>query len=421
MPSDSLTFRASCVATTSPHYRLVAAPTFGAAAELVALAEELLVLLQVHFARPVPADVLPFEVRFFEDAAQFALALEADAIPAQGSGGVYWTSTRCAYFFAQPSQVFTRHLFLHELTHQFHFETVMALQYRAPGWYVEGIAEHFAYHKWHASAARLCVGEHDVVALEQDIPQLVARCKDGSFSLSRVLQERCDEGRVGGYAACAYLSRGAPDGVRDLWLAHVEPALSQGVVGKDTILDELFGTAARGAEAAIDAACRAWLIRQWRSTWRIVWVSWDERATADGSFHLVSHAAPHCCSLVVTHAACSQLEATLVHVPGQPLPVSGWVFGFVSADDWWAVRRVLDRDLLVLQHRHHDVWDDILYVPCTVSRLCVALDAATRRLLVTCNQLGLVLIDRCLDACIPGPMGFFSMGGPGEFAGIRIA
>jgi len=49
------------------------------------------------------------------------------------------------WFYAQPSDYYTRHLLLHEGTHGFMFNHLGA--FGAP-WYIEGIAEHFGTHRW---------------------------------------------------------------------------------------------------------------------------------------------------------------------------------------------------------------------------------------------------------------------------------
>src|SRR5688572_16225379 len=137
------------VVLESEHYRLTAWPPFAEGEEYLRLAEALHGKLREHFGAEPPKGA-KLEVLFWPDAESYKAGGRADGVAegALSAGGVYWTGTKKAYFWRQPSANFTRHLFLHELVHQFHFLAVMDNQARCPAWYSEGLAEHFGHHRW---------------------------------------------------------------------------------------------------------------------------------------------------------------------------------------------------------------------------------------------------------------------------------
>jgi hypothetical protein len=81
-------------------------------------------------------------------------ALAANNIPVPGAGGIYWTGTKTAYLFRQPTRYFTDMLFVHEMSHQFHFLSRTGNTTR-PGWYIEGMAEYLSRHDWDGQCLRL--------------------------------------------------------------------------------------------------------------------------------------------------------------------------------------------------------------------------------------------------------------------------
>lgn len=169
----------------SSHFRMLVPASFARGSEFLDLAEALLPLLERHFGVCVSPVDLPLEVRFFETQAQYQEACRTDDLPDSmfsTSGGGYWTGTRASCFFKQPSDTFDRHLFIHELTHHVHYTACMGQQSLAPEWYIEGIAEVFAYHKWAPASKLLRAFEWDVVALEEDAVLLVSSPSFGTLA-----------------------------------------------------------------------------------------------------------------------------------------------------------------------------------------------------------------------------------------------
>lgn len=252
----------------SAHYRIVAHPPFCEGEEFLKLAEALHPQLARHFGAEPPAGIR-LEVAIWPDATSYRRGGEADGLPASvlDAGGVYWTGTKRAYFWRQPSANFTRHLFLHELTHQFHFLSVMENQARAPGWYTEGIAEYFSYHRWDGTT--LECGRSDVLALEEDVPRLAQDARDGRYDVTAVVRGDAGAAKPTSWAALHYLLSG-PDQELRARFRRLEKRIWSGELQGASLVEELFGKDVAGAR---DTANR-WL-GALATTWKVEWIHWD--------------------------------------------------------------------------------------------------------------------------------------------------
>jgi hypothetical protein len=257
----------------SEHYRLTWRVEREGAEDFLRLAEALHAELARHFGAEPPRKA-PLEVIFCRDHADYAAVLEDEgAHPSMASaGGVYLPATRRAYFWPQPSWSFTRHLFLHELVHQFHYLAVMDNEDRCPSWYSEGLAEHFAWHTWDGEELR--AGLSDVVGLEENIPRMAAAARAGELDLLAVL-----EGRLGGpkpesWAAVHWLLAGPDQGLRGRF-RKAERELWR---GRPLELQRLLGRTEKAREAALTAGLR--FLGDLETTWKIEWTAWDTRGDA---------------------------------------------------------------------------------------------------------------------------------------------
>ena len=131
------------------------------AAEIGRMLEQHYVYLERFFGR-APTSRMRVEVHADLDRYKAALGRDGHSYP--GGGGYFAPNTRKAYLFIQPSDYFTRHLILHEATHQFQalLRTDPVLP-RVP-WYIEGLAEYFGMHNW--DGRRLEVGIVPAITLE---------------------------------------------------------------------------------------------------------------------------------------------------------------------------------------------------------------------------------------------------------------
>jgi hypothetical protein len=391
------------VVLESEHYRLTAWPPFAEGEEYLRLAEALHGKLKEHFEAEPPKGK-KLEVLFWPDAASFRKGGLADGV-AEGAltaGGVYWTGTRKAYFWRQPSANFTRHLFLHELTHQFHYLAVMDNQARTPPWYSEGLAEHFGYHRWDGTA--LEPGVDDVLGLEQDIPDMAAEAKAGTFDVVAVVEGKRGGDKPPSWAAVHWLLSSPDPKVRARFLA-AERKMWRGLKGKP-LVEAVLGPDLKGAREA----CNRWLTGL-RTTWRIEWISWDARgSTIVGESGVVA--------LVRTReepAGAPFVEAT-VRSPAS----AGILLAFRTTDDFLAIYRRPGGRIEVIRRRAGG-WQNLAAADGPggdgVLVRAEVLDGKTVRVLVGGTE-----VIRCEPGGEParGSVGLFVDGGRGEFDDVKL-
>ncbi len=392
------------VVLESAHYRLTAWPPFAEGEEYLRLAEALYAQLKVHFeAEPPPGRKL--EVLFWPDAESFRKGGEADGVAAGalGAGGVYWTGTRRAYFWRQPSANFTRHLFLHEMTHQFHYLAVMDNQARCPAWYSEGLAEHFGYHRW--DGTRLETGVDDVLGLEEDIPRMVEEARAGKFDVVAVVDGTRGADKPPSWAAVHWLLSSADPKVTARFRA-AERKMWRGLKGRG-LVDAVLGPDGKAAREA----ARAWLAGI-RTTWKIEWIHWDALGSA-----------------IVGESAVVALVRTREAPPGAPFveasvscagASAGLVLSFRTTGDFLAIyRRPGGRIDLV--RRKPDGWETLAGAdgPPGDGALLRAevIDGKTVRVLAAGTE-----VLRCDPGGEParGWVGLFVDGGRAVFSGVRL-
>jgi hypothetical protein len=391
------------VVLESEHYRLTAWPPFAEGEEYLRLAEALHGKLKEHFGSEPPKG-RKLEVLFWPDAASFRAGGLKDGV-AEGSltaGGVYWTGTRKAYFWRQPSANFTRHLFLHELTHQFHYLAVMDNEARSPDWYSEGLAEHFGYHRWDGTS--LEVGVDVVHGLEQDIPNMVEEARTGKYDVVGVVEGARGGDKPPSWAAVHWLLSSPDPKVRARFRA-AERKMWRGLKGKP-LVEAVLGP---DRKAAREAANR-WL-GSLRTTWRIEWISWDARgSTLVGESGVVA--------LVRTRDA--PAGAPFVEARVKAGGSAGLVLAFRSTDDFLAVyRRPGGRIELV--RRRPGGWDNLAAAegPKGAEAFLRAevLEGKTVRVLVGGAE---VLRFEPGNEPARGFVGLFVDGCRGEFDGVRL-
>ncbi len=277
----------------SAHYRLTTYGEFADAQEFVDLAEALHAKLKPHFGAE-PREKGKLEIKFWTTADAFKAGGKADGVAADRlqAGGVYWTGTKRAYFWKQPSLYATRHLFLHELTHQFHFLAVTNNELKGPGWYQEGIAEYFAYHRW--DGKKLETGLYDVVALEERVPKVVDAVRAGTFDFAGLVRGTVASDYGTSWAVVHYMmSTPGFKGVESkLWK-------SGGDVSKQLLAPK--------AEVASEAARK--FLAALRPTWKIETINWDERGG-----DIVGHSETS--ASIATRWACASVEATVAPSKG---------------------------------------------------------------------------------------------------------
>ncbi len=308
----------------SEHYRLVDYDPACDGDDYLHLAEALHAELARYFGASPKVDQR-LEVRMWPDAASYIRGGTADGIPESSlsAGGIYWTGTKRAYLWRQPSDNFTRHLFLHELTHQFQFLAVMDNEARAPGWYSEGVAEHFGNHRWDGTT--LETGRDDVLGLEEDIPRIAEAARAGRFDIHAVVDGSAGADKPPSWAAVHFLIAGPDEAITRRFHA-LEKRIWSGALSGAELDSELLGADRECVRAAVDR----WL-GDLKTTWKIEWIHWDARGT-----DLVGESSVM--ALVRSRASFDRgadLEATLHEESGS----AGLVLAFRSTDDFLALYR----------------------------------------------------------------------------------
>jgi hypothetical protein len=151
------------------------------------LLEQLHATLTTYFG-DAPKDRLRIQV--LADEARFEQVLADAGQPDQDGGGYYSPAAKTAWLFVQPSEYFTRHLLLHEATHQFHYLVATGNDAPSAAWYREGLADYMGLHTW--DGRQLRVGRVPLISLEDfparaadefaaaewDLPEIVAGSKE---------------------------------------------------------------------------------------------------------------------------------------------------------------------------------------------------------------------------------------------------
>ncbi len=388
----------------SAHYRFVAVGDLPDAGSYVKLAEALHARLSEHFGT-APKGPGKLEIRFWATAEGFKSGASAEGVPAAllDAGGVYWTGTRRAYFWRQPSGYATRHLFLHELTHQFHYLAVMDNAARAPAWYVEGLAEHFAWHRWDGEG--LECGQSDVLALEQRIPTVVEKARAGDYDLAAVLsgRERADYGEA--WAAVHFLLSG-PDRALTARFRAEERRLWLGKKG-----DPAAAILGPRPAAANEAARR--FLGGLETTWKVEWIAWDTVGRdLVGESETVAIARTR-----REHAPPLSVEATATPERGSP----GLVTGFRGTGEFLAMDVRPEGTVRVLRRRR-GAWEVLATAP--VARggasLRLALEAAPDGRIVASVDGREAARARVEGEAVAGPVGLLVDGGRTRFSEIRL-
>jgi hypothetical protein len=391
------------VVLESEHYRLTAWPPFAEGEEYLRLAEALHGKLKEHFEAEPPKGK-KLEVLFWPDAESFRKGGLADGV-AEGAlkaGGVYWTGTKRAYFWRQPSANFTRHLFLHELTHQFHYLAVMDNQARCPDWYTEGLAEHFGHHRWDGKT--LETGIDDVLGLEQDIPNMAEEARTGKYDVVAVVEGKRGGDKPPSWAAVHWLLASPDPKVRERFRA-AERQMWKGARGRG-LVEAVLGPDRKAAREAANQ-----FLAGIRTTWKIEWIHWDRSGgTIVGESGVVA--------LVRTReppAGAPFVEATV-----RSAASAGLVLAFRTTDDFLAIyRRPGGRIDLV--RRKPGGWDALASAEAPVGPEALlraeVIEGKVVRVLVGGKE---VLRHEPGGDPARGCVGLFVDGGRGEFDGVRL-
>jgi len=208
------------------------------------------------------------ELELYENHQQYKEAIIADRQPFVGGGGYYAPSRRKAYVWHQPSEYFTRHLILHEATHQFHFLVAnKGEKIPGAGWYIEGLAEYFGMHNWDGKTLK--TGVVPEITLEDYPAAALAELDRCQGDLEAIAAGSKGNGRPVYWALVHFMMKNYPRqfGALSLKLDRGEDPLGawKSVFGEatDELKKEFRGHVVRNAQP-----------------WRDVWRAWQQRGDA---------------------------------------------------------------------------------------------------------------------------------------------
>ena len=274
------------------------------------LLEALHARLTRHFGK-APAGRL--RVAVFATRRRFEAALRADRQFVPKSGGYYAPGNRKVYLWLQPSEYFTRHLILHEATHQFHWLAATANKGPAKGWYTEGLAEYFAMHNWDGN--RLQTGIVPAITLEDYPERAIKQFDAAKRDLAGIVAGTTPCPRPVAWALTSFLINRHKVKFRKL-AAMLDKRNKLGRAWRRT-----FG---KVGPRFVDQF-RKWLATR-TQPWKIVWIAWQQRGDAIEGRSRTN-------AIAVLKQTPRKLEVRIETVG--PAAKAGLVFGYKSTKDFY--------------------------------------------------------------------------------------
>jgi len=151
----------------------------------------------------------PLRVEIYADKLSYELALHRANEPIEGGSGLYSPAQKTVWLHVQPSLQYTRHLLIHECTHQFQCLAVTNNEPCSAKWFTEAIADYFGMHSWDGKT--LHVGVVPAVTLEDFPARAKKEWNELDWDLVAVASDEMAVGRPGGWALCHFLIHYDPD------------------------------------------------------------------------------------------------------------------------------------------------------------------------------------------------------------------
>ena len=307
----------------------------------------------------------PLPIALFPDRGHFCDALARDGQSIVEGGGYYAPENRTVYLFNQPSVYYTRHLLLHEATHQFHL--LAATENRMPKatWYVEGLADYFAMHNW--DGTRLHCGVVPVVSLE-DYPAAALKTieKNGGHPtwLRHIIDGRETASRPLSWALVHFLmhrDRGA--------FRRLGTRLNQ---SSQPLSD--FRETTGPVDRKFAREFHRW-VADHQQPWSIVWTEWQQSGEfLEGCSETVG--------LLVHKGPLARLGVTIA--PSESLWKAGGVFGYSSESDHYLVQLSSDGEVRIVQ-RTGNGWQAVLSAPVARETRSFAIERLRDQVTITVN------------------------------------
>jgi len=305
------------------------------------------------------------EVEVYPTREAYQEALGRDGLKHVGGGGYYSPRTKKVYLFPQPSEYFSRQLILHEAAHQFHFLVATGNNAPRSTWYVEGLAEFFAMHKFDGEV--LETGVVPAITLEDYPAKAIAALEACGWDLEGIVSGRVKAGRPLAWSLVHFLIHRCPTKFKQLAEKldrSLEPAAAwQATLGR--ITPELVGE------------YRGW-VEDRAQPWSIVWTAWQEVGDRiEGHSRVVG--------VCVLKETPRRLEAEMELVEGKLK--AGLVFGYRSPQDF-NMLQVFSHGWVWIVRRVDDQWETLVSqtVPKTRDRNLVALSRDESRVRLSVNR-----------------------------------
>jgi len=275
------------VLATSKHYEIRGDTDAAWAAEMGRMLDQAYGQLQKLVGR-APAGDKKLVVNLFRLPQQRDTALGGKL----EAGGLFAYDDRQCYLSLQPTNYYTRHLLLHEATHQFVCEAFRRRVDPLPAWFSEGLAEYVAHHNWDGKTLR--TGEVDVITVDGN--DRLARCKellrDGRLKLDEIVRSDGADRAPCWALAHVLLSNEAH---RRLLQNYIQRALREpddrepDPVKSAAWFGEVFGKRQARLQKELER-----FVTDKQRTWREVTVHWQQRGRrilgeSDGRYALLAH------------------------------------------------------------------------------------------------------------------------------------
>ena len=239
--------------------------------QFVDLAEAAWPQWKAYFLTEPKKDRLPLVMDVRKDRDGFFAALRAVGGPSSlpGAGGYYDPKSRVSFLYLQPHLSSSRLLVLHELTHQYQYKALQDdVPDRSPVWHREGLAEHFGSHRRIEGGVE--TGALDVVSIDDRPVQCAQRVREGKFDPWAVgTGTATAPDYTDALALVETFLKTKDDTLRKAYREWEREIYRGGNAGSR--FEKLF----QGKKARLEAAAKeVW--GDFRRTWSIVFIAWDE-------------------------------------------------------------------------------------------------------------------------------------------------
>jgi hypothetical protein len=241
------------------------------------LAEDLVRMLDAHHAglRSVfgraPDHEGRLHVRLFRHRKDYRRLIGGDA------GGMYTYRDRVANVWVQPRAYWTRHLLLHETTHQWMHLAFSGNRALLPWWLDEGFAEYCAFHSWDGETLR--TGLSDVITLMDYVAKAKTITATPGYHVEKTLSGGLAGDRAEAWVLVHHLmNESAASRKRLLRCLGTVPRKVR-VEDREKVERagrEVFRRTVTAKLDRLTAAVKAYAAGLTRS-WRVVTIAWDRR------------------------------------------------------------------------------------------------------------------------------------------------